>query len=423
MSKIKPNSKVTKQNGSKKPSKFRDFKGKTRDKFSDEERGNSRVSFNDPMWYAKNEQMLKDAASFSYNTALGASMFSPFRHSDTPVTTGTQASTIPGVLALEILPCPSTSTSETSPANLAANNIYAYVRYHNSGAKNYDQADLMIYLLAMDSLYYIFNWAKRMYGYIREYDQMNRYTPDAYAALDRVNKVSLKSNLADFRYNLNRVAAQISSFCVPGVMPFFIRHSWMFSNIYKDADTMKAQQYMFTPMGYYVYNETESQYGGQLQFFTLRDNMQYTDVISILDTMLNALAYSEDIGVMSGDILKAYGQEKLFKLSSVPEDYTVTPVYNEEVLNQIHNSNICPIAKKHEATPTLESDLSITQDPDTGFLIWNPKVTTTLGTPSLLKNATTVLVNMPWDNVTPANTMVGTRLISKWSVSGTGGGR
>lgn len=361
--------------------------------------------FNDWTWYAKNQQMLEDSASFSYNAPLGTDLpFGKMFPSADLSMVKAHLKAVPGLYSLRFVPTPGLSISSTSPANLAAQNIYSYIRYMNSGAKNYDQADILLYLLSMDSIYTMWNWAKRMYGYARTYSNRNKYLPRVFALSEAIAFEDLVSNLADFRYRLNQLASQISSFCVPAVMPLFIRHSWMVSNIYKDSDSDKAQMYMFSPDVFYEYDETGSKYGGRLVANKLKDANEhnvytYRDVCSLIQSMLDQVAYSEDIGVMSGDILKAYGQDKLFKLTPVEPDYQVVPVYNEEVLNQIHNSKMSPITSDY-------SQLNITQDPDSGFIIWNPTLKKDV------MQQTAAMVNMPWDNVTPANTMVATRLTS-----------
>lgn len=91
--------------------------------------------YNDVSWYAKNQQMLTDAASFSYNSPLGNPV--PYKDllSEVPNTVVNDGA-VPGVAALQFIPCIGISTNSISPANIAANNIYSYVRYMNSGAKN-----------------------------------------------------------------------------------------------------------------------------------------------------------------------------------------------------------------------------------------------------------------------------------------------
>lgn len=382
---------------------------------------NIKHKFNDVSWYTKNSQMLVDAASYSYNAALGTPlpwqlMVTGSGLDYTPVVNSSAGNlAVPGLCVLKVLPTIGISTDAASPANVAAQNIYSFVRYMNSGAKNYDQADLMIYLLAMDSIYACWNWLKRVYGYLRTYSQFNKYMPLAYLQADtnatNVSGVTLYQNLADFRLYLNQAAAKISAFCVPAVMPLFIRHSWMFSNIYKDSDSLKAQQYIFSPEAFYQYNETGSEFGGQLVPKPISTNLtSFSGMCKYLDALIDAIAYSEDIGVMSGDILKAYGESKLFKLTAVDADYEVLPVYNEEVLNQIHNSTIVPI--KQPSANAYDASYTITQDPNTGYLKWDPKLN------ALAYSRAEVMINMPWDNVTPANTMVGTRLTAMVTGSG-----
>nr|AVX53573.1 putative capsid [Marmot picobirnavirus] len=357
--------------------------------------------YNDVSWYAKNQQMLSDAASFSYNSPLGNRIpwerVAALPQDATGIANWIKAPEVPGLMLFKFEPGIGISKNSSSPANLAAQNIYTYVRYMNSGSKNYDQADLMLYLLAMDSIYMVWNWMKRVYGYASLYSQYNKYLPRVFAQADNVDLDDVIANMADFRYHINSLAAQISSFCVPAVMPLFVRHSWMVSNLYKDSNLLKSQMYMMSPNTYYVYSETGSPYGGYLQakgFPNPTSGMKITDMVAVMKDMLNKVAYSEDIGVMSGDILKAYGQERLFKISPVEENYTVEPVYNEEVLNQLHNSRMVSMSRTN-----------ITQDPDTGFLIYDP-----VTTEKAVAVTDATFVNMPWDSVTPANTMVGTRL-------------
>nr|QXV86445.1 capsid protein [Rat picobirnavirus] len=367
--------------------------------------------YNDVSWYAKNTQLLEDAASYSYGTPLGAKL--PNLYADNTVNPPTIA--VPGLLAYNILIGPGLSTDSSSPANMAANNIYAYTRYMNSGAKNYDQADQMLYILAMDSLYAAWNWCKRIYGYMSTYSQVNRYMPRAYAKADGVDFDDILSNLANFREWLNTIAAQISSFCVPGTMSFCVRHSWMFSNIYKDSEVLKAQQYMFVPAGFYMYNETGSEYGGQLVFQPIEHAsgapLTFKMLQNKLKAMIDAVAYSEDIGIMSGDILKAYGQGSLFKITAVDPSYSILPIYNEEVLNQMHNSSLCPFTTNPSSSPSYTSTWNITQNPDTGFLIWDPWYDVIQNE----KARTKFMLNMPWENPTPANNMVASRLTAMWA--------
>lgn len=444
-------------------SKDRD-KGQTYDRFEDEaiRRENYRKKkngegelhdYNDVSWYYKNAQMLKDAASFSYNRPLGSDLqmdrvFRPvlpnigdkvhivtggevereYTVSGVNIHTAASATTVPGIMNLVTGMCPGLSRDYQSPVNLAAQNVYSFVRYTNSGAANYDPTDLMLYLLSMDSLYALWNHLKKAYGLAMTYSQTNWYLPRALILSMGINFEDIISNLADFRMFLNTTAARISSFCVPGNMSLFLRHSWMFSNVWCDSANQKAQMYQFVPFYFYRYDEMTSQAGGFLkavewteweqvsgEFSNQRQPVLKTvnDIKTYVGQFIDALSKSEDIGIMSGDILKAYGQSGLFKLTSVEESYSLTPVYNEEVLNQIHNGTII-LDDYHPSFIQTRSTFDVTQNVDSGSLIWDPEFIV----PRAAKHGT--MLNMPWNDVTPENNMVASRLASCFEVSTTG---
>lgn len=403
--------------------------GSSESKFSQDSAISSK--YNDVSWYAKNDQILRDAASFSYNQPLGSRIPGGLLAqmdvstdqeetviSQTPVAT---AYSVPGVMTFYTALGPGISTNYGSPLNLAAQNIYSYVRYMNSGAKNYDAPDLMLYLLALDSAYACWNFYKRAYGLVCSYSQSNWYLPKYLVEAQGIDFDNIRGNLADFRQYLNVTAAKLSSFCTPAVMPIFVRHSWMFSNVWADESTPKAQMYQFAPLLFHVYDEISSPNGGYLKpvpFVTFTKNQDrpthmnpslktLSELIVYLDAMIDALTKSEDIGVMSGDILKAYGQERLFKLTPVSEDYSVLPAYNEEVLGQIHNMTI-PNNTYH-ADDIVQ--FTIKQDVNTGNLLYSPRFNIDR------TSVNTVLLNSHHTSVTPAETMVNSRLITTWSSS------
>lgn len=303
---------------------------------------------NDPAWYTSNGQLLKDVSSFSFNNALGA----PIKIKGFGINGGIQyESRLPGILSIFTTPAIGVSDSSSAPVNVAMRNIYSYVRHANSGHANYDPADLMIYLLAMDSVYTYWAYLTRVYGVAQLFSKTNRYVGDALMRAMGVDPSSFRANLADMRAYINMFATKASALAVPKTMSYFVRHSWMYSNIYKDEDTSKAQMYLYDPAFLYTYGIESATGAGKLFAIPIAaavdsDNtiigttmrtvgeLQFTG-----ETMLNNLLSQEDIGIMSGDILKAYGAENLWKLDMVPENYVVMPTFSEEVLAQIHNTD------------------------------------------------------------------------------------
>lgn len=97
-----------------------------------------------------NPQLVKDVASLSFRTPLGSPSGLPSRSN--PV--GRDRRSIPGIMNLYFVPTIGSSTAgESSAINIAAKNIYSFVRHENSGRINYDAPDLMLYLLALDSAF------------------------------------------------------------------------------------------------------------------------------------------------------------------------------------------------------------------------------------------------------------------------------
>lgn len=179
---------------------------------------------NDPMWYAKNPQLLKDAASLAFSNRTGDYM-------DFGVANSSQATgAIPGIMALEWVPSVGTITNtdasgtpvldNTDAINCAAKNIYSFVRHANSGASNYDAPDLMMAIVAADSVYSLIAHAIRTYGLMRVWDQKNRYVPEAILRATGITGLGENYSLADFRYDINFCIAKASVIWVPSNLTF-----------------------------------------------------------------------------------------------------------------------------------------------------------------------------------------------------------
>lgn len=354
-------------------------------------------SYNDASWYAQSPQLLKDAASISFNTALGNKIdltegtpYPGIRH------TNNGLDSIPGVMAFNVICGPGVSKDNSSAVNIAARNIYSFVRHKNSGHANYDSPDLMMYLLAMDSVYAMFNDLKRAYGVLATYSAYNRYMPSAVLAAMGYDFDDLITKMPQMRYYLNAIANKINTLCVPSTMSYMIRHSWMFSNVYLDSNDPKGQMYVFRMAGHHAFDEIGSipaklSYIEHELFETLEDRMAH------LDSALSNIIESEDFNIMSGDILKAYGESGLFRVLGVDENYTVLPVFNPEVLSQIENITIFP----GEAFT-----LDITQDPNYNTILWDPMFGANKYGYDLAR-----ILNVHDGATDPANVMVATRLM------------
>lgn len=139
-------------------------------KFTDQ----TKCAPNDPSWYAANSALLRDSASFSFNNPLGNRITLSGAPSSVSIS---RTFAIPGVYAIYCGPSIGRSLDNSSPVNIAARNIYSFVRHANSGHSNYDAPDLMLYLLAMDQLYSGLAFMSRAYGVMSQYSQATGIYP------------------------------------------------------------------------------------------------------------------------------------------------------------------------------------------------------------------------------------------------------
>lgn len=382
----KGNSKSKFSNGKRK-GKF--SKDKFDDTFSSDKRVCAGSKPNDPKWYALNEQLLKDAASFPYAWPLGNKLnFGQY-------TTHINRGSLPGVMTMHWIPTIGYSEDPTSAVNVASINTYTKVRHDNSGHANYDHADYMLYLLAMDSVYAMHAWMRRAYGVALTYSNVNRYYPRAVIQSMGIDFADLQSNLANFRAYINQYAVKASALAVPAKMSYMTKHYWMSEGLYYDSMQDKAQTYLFNPLYFYQFQlSTDEVPVGKLvpkPLFGTRlmngfnipktageamyqNNLKVADIIKYADELLAPIIADEDFGIMSGDTLKSFGVGGCYTLPFTEETYTVLPSYVPEVLDQIQNATFIGMPNLASAEITQDVSSSIGSN-NLGTLISKPTFT------------------------------------------------
>lgn len=296
---------------------------------------------NDPAWYTRYPQLVADSSTLAFATQLGSKI-------ELKSVDGTammhEPRSVSGIITVDLGPTLGAPKTATDPINIAARNIYTYVRHANSGSSNYDAPNLMMYLAAMGSLYSYYGYLARIYGLASLYNVKNKYLPRALLECQNVDFDDVIANMANFRAAINMFVTRLSSLATPAGMPYFERSLWLYSGLYADSDTLKAQLYLFRPYAFYQYNEPASGSGSNIGTLTWNntrlDHTPYTvaTLMARAEALLSPVLLSEDFGIMSGDIQKAFGLENLMKLKYIDEGYSVFPEYNTTVLNQIHNS-------------------------------------------------------------------------------------
>nr|AVX53427.1 putative capsid [Marmot picobirnavirus] len=366
---------------------------------------------NDVSWYNANPNMLKTAGSLSFNNALGLDIYKSINDAAFMEPFPDKVWTIPGIMRLNIIPTIGKTGDPSSIVNIAARKIYAYVRHENSGHTNYDAPDLMLYILAMDNLYSFYNWITRLYGAIRLYSGFNRYYSKYLITAMGVNYDDIIKHGNDLYFMLLNWAARLKTFHIPSTMSYLTRHAWLYSQIFKDSPDSKAQTYMFNPAYVYYWGENTGNWAlYPQQIMPSTDSpilLTFDRICELMEQMISGVSRSEDFNIMSGDILKAYGNNT-FTVSPVDISYILEPVYSSEVLMQIHNARI-----NEQYKPG-----SIISDPETTLIVNNSTCEMSQHSFSYLSHNT--IVDLHNVEPSPENVMVATRLSTSWISSAPG---
>lgn len=327
---------------------------------------------NDWSWYASNDTILRTSAGIPFSNALGSQIdYLRNKNGNDAIWYNKNGNiadaTYPGIMGLGYIPTFGIAKTAADPMNIAARRLYTYIRHANAGARNYEAPDSFLYLVCMDSIYQAYAFACRAYGLLKNYTQRNRYTPEAIFKTMGLNYSSFEGRAADFRFFLENYRNKMATLVIPSDMPIFDRHIWMNSNIFLDAPGEKSQMYIYYPKWLWLYSPTSDPNGGEAaQVMLVNHSAPKTmdQLITFMEQLLEPVWADDDMVTMSGDIMKAFG-DNLRRITDLPLDFDVTPVYNPEVLTQIHN--------------TVFMDDPITSAPHNarihqtnGYLVYNP---------------------------------------------------
>lgn len=313
---------------------------------------------NDISWYSRNPELLKSAASLPFNSVLGQQIWA-----------NSQAY-VPGVMAIDftfsygsILNSANANGLKVSSKfypeaiNQAGKSMYSFLVHANSRNYVYEYQDLSMVIFAGVQVFAALAHVIRAYGIAKTYSEKSLYKPEAYLLAMGFNPTDFRKNLGQVWFDINQLISQTSQIWIPSEMPLIKRWIWMCSNIFTDADTALGQTYVFCPVMFQQFSETGDSKGTSLEpatyqgadgkwyVFYARGNKNnatnnghlWSDWVAVIQHMIDRLVASEDRGIMFGDILNAYGAERIFALPSVPVETRIEPVFNPEVLTQIEN--------------------------------------------------------------------------------------
>lgn len=318
-------------------------------------RGQTRAS-NDPSWYGADSTLMRDAANLSFNQMGGMPFDLLGKYGSR-----TKLNKLPGIYKADYIPVPGTMGDWTAPFNVAIRRIYSFIRHANSGSKNYDAADLGNYIIAYDSVVTMYAWMARVYGMVRTIMVRNRFTPEVITRVLGVDYTDVVSNLAQFRYFINTYAARANAMKVPSTFHLYERHMWLASNIFMDAPVEQAQFYLPNPKWLWKFevDEDSAQHVPFPLFKCVEGTnntedpdgaLTFHDIVLKATTLLDTILNSEDFNIMSGDVMKAYG-DKVFTLNGIGEEYMTVPTFDPEFTLQFQNATILTYPEDVEAVP------------------------------------------------------------------------
>lgn len=332
------------------------FDNTREDKFKrDVDRDMKSGKFNDVSWYAKNPTLLRAASSIPIAPVIG--------------TPDDKGAAIPGIFQYcwypSLGPNPGGSTVDVDEAlvgsgsikkvgaapiaiNQAADSTYSFTVHANSRTYVYDAVDQMMIIQAGIQVFSILQAVIRAYGTIKFYSETNRYLPDTLITAMGFDPSDMRKHLAQIWFDINNLIDQSRQIWIPNVFPLLKRWMWLNASIFKDAEGSYAQLYVPVQNMYYTYSETVLQTGGALLPITVSGTetayfqpgeTAYPWRIwkETIQAMINNLINSQDRGIMYGDLLKAYGTDKIFAMPPIGSDYMTVPEYSMEVLMQIEN--------------------------------------------------------------------------------------
>lgn len=99
---------------------------------------------------------------------------------------------------------------------------------------------------------------------------------------------------------------------------------------------------MFMPEFVFIYDEIKGQLKPIQLVQEINNNFGHMNAVDAIKAtvtpIIDVLLSSESIGIMSGDILKAFNDAALIGLGHIDENFHIEPIYSAEVLSQIDSA-------------------------------------------------------------------------------------
>lgn len=321
---------------------------------------------NDPRWYLNNPTLSRDVGSIWFSRPTGNDLPSTANGSIRARAGFDFSTQEPGIMVMETMlnwggnGLHADYEYVDSAINVSAAKLYQYVVHANSRNTSYDAKSLMMSIMAVDAIYQVITEAIRAYRLLNMYSFENAYIANLLRALGW-NAEVCKEEVAQFRYYINLAISRVNKFFIPMLFDIVRAHQAAYENIYLDRPTTKGQLIVTKSSGVWDYRAEE----GELVYTTELDVTAATGTMqkalwgqelrtprmfnSVVSKMLINVETAQYMGVMQGDMLKAFGLGAMMQYNYIGIDEAIYPIYDEEVLLKWHNAEIPSVQALRDA--------------------------------------------------------------------------
>lgn len=302
---------------------------------------------NDPRWYNKNARLIADATKVPFSTILGQKLDMKFDpHSVPSESDATKFTDKPvfGICTLHTVPGIGIARDANDGANIATSAIFQFVRKNLSTYAQYAPADIMMYILGIDSIITQYANIVRMFALLNTYSAGNLYIgadmlKTAYGLSDE-DIVNFNAEQNNIRAYVNNMIQKAATLYMPVDFTLTQRHAWLYSNYFRDADITKSQFYIHALPGYHILDEKSSKEGTMLKYVKFEDtgNGIVKSIVMAFAQCIEQYRNSDSMLKIAADMRRAFEGHGAWRFSAIPENMTMEPTYSEDVLMQIHNT-------------------------------------------------------------------------------------
>lgn len=303
-------------------------------------------STNDIRWWNRAEHLYADATRVPFNRIVGAPFLLGLEGTQFPVVGSNKLSqpttdsqfTAPGIMTIDYTPTIGWSNDGNSEANRAFTNLYGDIYSKTTGAMQFTQASLSMFVLSFESILANIAYAKKALAYSDLWVGRNYYYPRNLLSAMGFNPDTVIGHQDEMRVKLNSLIYNFNALKVPSFLTVFDRAYTLAKKLWSDGADAYAQLYNFRPKGYYTYQDTGNKLVWAETFATA--TMPFSDYLTIIDNQLNAWRNSSDLGIIGGSIQRAFADSQLLTITFVGVDDVDTPVFSPEMMDQISNMTI-----------------------------------------------------------------------------------